>query len=946
MTLLAHPEALPERTRIAAGALRPLAESLAADLRPVVERDLFIPPEKARLSRDGGRCPRHGVLLEFDPFSPRRHRCPQCGDIFEDETHYRWWIMSYQLWLAERAVHGAVLGALRNDAAARALAERIIAGYAERYLEYPNADNVLGPTRLFFSTYLESIWLLQLCVAIDLLEASGGSGTLGAELRERVIRPSAALIRSYDEGASNRQSWNNAALLAAALLLDAPDEAEHIVWSRSGIAGQLGSALLADGTWYEGENYHLFAHRGLWYGVQMAERAGLALGPALTSRFEAGFGAPFVGVLPDLTLPSRRDSPYAISVRQWRFAELCELGLARRADDPVLSSVLGRLYGDDVPRRDTGRAASAAEAERNVPGSALTRADLGWRSLLFAREKLPPLSGEPPRSAILDDQGYAVFRRGGAGDVYIALDYGHSGGGHGHPDRLNLQLAQGDVRWLDDLGTGSYVDPSLHWYRSTLAHNAPLVDGHSQARVHGVLRAYEETKAGGWVSAEVSGIAPGVDVARTLVAMPGYLVDVVEWEAGDAAVVDLPVHLDAETVGAALWTAAAPWGGTGLEDGFDFLRDPERRVGGDDGIVRWSASREERRIDAWVAVDGEHEWWRAVAPGPPGRSPARFYWSRARGTRGAVRAVIDWSGSVTGVRVEGEAVIVEHLGGEVDVHQRSASGWRVERRGAAGGGLLELGGIRATPMSVASSASSSVDATDIGVAGALTRAVDALVRGGVPAPPAMRRQIPALAPRDDHPLVGALEIPLGEPHYRRSEQSWQEAGSPTAVVRVGGTAQSVVVEAEVEKPGGGIFAPPRARNDLDNEHPDTNSDGIQLYVAPATDPVGSGWLLVPEAPGGGVRVTPIGDGRGSLPLRCRWAATPRGYRVRCELPVSAEMRRAGLDLDLIVNEIAPGRERRRGQLVLSGGEGEWIYLRGDRQSRDRYLPFSLPVDAG
>jgi hypothetical protein len=32
---------------------------------------------------------------------------------------------------------------------------------------------VLGPARLFFSTYLDSIWLLQVCIAVDLL-ATGG----------------------------------------------------------------------------------------------------------------------------------------------------------------------------------------------------------------------------------------------------------------------------------------------------------------------------------------------------------------------------------------------------------------------------------------------------------------------------------------------------------------------------------------------------------------------------------------------------------------------------------------------------------------------------------------------------------------------------------------------------------------------------------------------------
>ena len=118
-------------------------------------------------------------------------------------------------------------------------------------------------------------------------------------------------------------------------------------------------------------------------------------------------------------------------------------------------------------------------------------------------------------SALLPGQGIGVLRRDG-GRVYVALDYGHSGGGHGHPDRLNLLLASGGERWLDDMGTGPYVDPTLHWYRSTLAHNAPLVNGRSQQRTHGVLRAFDERGDAGWVDAEVptGGIAPGVRVTR------------------------------------------------------------------------------------------------------------------------------------------------------------------------------------------------------------------------------------------------------------------------------------------------------------------------------------------------------------------------------------------------------------------------------------------------
>ena len=71
----------------------------------------------------------------------------------------------------------------------------------------------------------------------------------------------------------------------------------------SGVVSHIANGLLRDGTWYEGENYHMFAHRGLWYGVTMAERAGLELPSELIDRFQLGFSAPFMTALPDFTLP-------------------------------------------------------------------------------------------------------------------------------------------------------------------------------------------------------------------------------------------------------------------------------------------------------------------------------------------------------------------------------------------------------------------------------------------------------------------------------------------------------------------------------------------------------------------------------------------------------------------------------------------------------------------
>ena len=458
MTILLRPESLESRRRIAAGALLPLVDSLRADMHRVLREAPAISGQKAMLTRDGGRCPIDGAPLEFDPFSPHAHRCPVCGTVQTGERHHRWWLMFAQLWRAERAVHAAVLHLLTDEPPLAAFARATLDEYAERYGRYPLDDNVLGPSRPFFSTYLESIWLIQLSIATDLLDAVDAGGESTARFRERVAAPSAALIRSYDEGESNRQLWNNAALLAAGCTLGDRALVEHAIHSPSGLIAQLGNGLLADGSWYEGENYHLFSHRGLWYGVTIAEGAGYEIPADLLARFQSGFSMPFLTAFPDLSFPARRDSQYGASLRQWRTAESCELGVARE-DDARLTGALAALYADDIPHRDTGRWRSAAESERNEPASALSRADLGWRSLLFARESLPPLDHEAIPSALLEGQGIAVFRRDG-GEAYAALDYGHHGGGHGHPDRLNLLLARGARRILDDMGTGSYVDPS------------------------------------------------------------------------------------------------------------------------------------------------------------------------------------------------------------------------------------------------------------------------------------------------------------------------------------------------------------------------------------------------------------------------------------------------------------------------------------------------------
>ncbi|HEX6050771.1 MAG TPA: heparinase II/III family protein, partial [Gemmatimonadaceae bacterium] len=625
--------------------------------------------------------------------------------------------------------------------------------------------------------------------------------------------------------------------------------------------------------------------------------------------------------LPDFTFPSRRDSQYRVSLRQWRFAELAELGLARNPADDRLQGALATLYdgAGATPRHDTGRWRSTAEAERNGPATAIDRSDLGWRALLFALAELPRLDAPVQRSALLAGQGLAIVRRD-AGRLYAALDYGHSGAGHGHPDRLNFILVDGDTRWLDDVGTGSYVDPSLHWYRSTLAHNAPLVDGRSQKRVHGSLLAYEDRGGAGWVRAAVRDIAPGVQSERTLVVMPTYLIDELTWRAPRDVIVDLPFHVDGEVGGVGEWESAVPLGGSDPEDGFAYLRDTERARG--DADVRLDATRGDERAVARVFVDVPHEWWRATSLGPPGQEPRRFHFVRATARRGAIVTVWDLSSTISHV-TRADATVTVHLAdGSCHEHRGDVDGWHIALTAGGSRSSIDLGG-------------------------------QVQVQPHVAEPERRRSRqvhvIPRVRAAQNAGNSEFLAFELGETNYRRSEPTWREAGSPTARVALYAAGDRLHVAIDVRKRDV-WFAPPCEWNPLDNENPDTNSDGVQLelVVSPpdgscaAAVPLTYDWLIVPQEGSDQVRSSARGSTE-PLPLSATWGRTRDGYRIECAVPLDwlGDASRHPFLLDVIVNDMAPDRERRRGQLVLGGSSNEFVYLRGDRHDVDGHLAFVI-----
>ena len=106
MSLLLSPdELLARRSTIAASPeLAALDRHLTADVARLLAQPLYVPEQKALLSRWGAHCRDDEAELAFDPFSPHAHRCRRCGIVTATEQSHRWWVYWYQLWLAERVL--------------------------------------------------------------------------------------------------------------------------------------------------------------------------------------------------------------------------------------------------------------------------------------------------------------------------------------------------------------------------------------------------------------------------------------------------------------------------------------------------------------------------------------------------------------------------------------------------------------------------------------------------------------------------------------------------------------------------------------------------------------------------------------------------------------------------------------------------------------------------
>jgi hypothetical protein len=481
-------------------------------------------------------CPEHGTPLLFDPTSPTEHRCPLDNALWQGERFdaaWRWFVNNQ---LSEAAIRLALCWRLDGNTAYLQQVTQILHEYADHYASYQQVPRtVRNPGVATYTTLDESVWILPLVWAFDMIQQYLLPEEID-HINQHLFTPVAEhLITHHFSDVHNFACWHNAAIGTLAVLLDRADWLNFAIHADFGFDDQLAAGVLADGFWFEGSfSYHFYALAAL-IALAKATRHLPAVDLRNRAALRAMFLAPIQAAYPDWSLPATNDCWYFSSL----LADCCH-GVPPA---PAFYEVAHSWYHDPL------FAEVLHGAYRQSPRDSLD-------ALLFGEPSLPPASFTSMPSVNMPASGYAILRDtvpeanpiadNDSHQRYLLLKYGPHGGGHGHPDKLNLILYAYGQRLSPDLGTPGYgLDLFESWYRQTISHNTVTINGLSQPPATGHINTFRSNGAFQIADASVSWSGNGVELPfehpyhdismrRILLARPDYFLDIVLVEDGEA----------------------------------------------------------------------------------------------------------------------------------------------------------------------------------------------------------------------------------------------------------------------------------------------------------------------------------------------------------------------------------------------------------------------------
>ncbi len=419
---------------------------------------------------------------DWQPHPDQGYDCPACGKHYQGEKYdaAMRYVQHNQLGVA--AFDLALAGELENNPRYRRKAAEILLKYAR---VYPGPHTALTEGGIFYQSLCESVWVISLAAAYDLIYASLSPSDRSA-IEDQLFRPVArGLIACGIPG--NWGSWH---LSAVGVIGYALQDKSLIDYALTSFKEQISETLGDDGLWPESvHTYHFYPLGAFLFLAEAAWHSGTDLynweakpGKGL----KAMFHAPLRYMYPNFQLPAINDGWYKSNLPLGEY----ELAYARY-QTPEFAWALEEGY-------------------RKLHSE---------RSKLWAVLQGCPLPGDTqqPRLASIDYPGLGIAVLRSTSGAMMTFDYGPFLG-HGQLDKMGVTLFANGQVMCADYGTPGYASELMTWAPQTPAHNTVVVDGRSQQKTsERRLLHFAATEDFDVAQAVTEEAYPGVKHTRTLI---------------------------------------------------------------------------------------------------------------------------------------------------------------------------------------------------------------------------------------------------------------------------------------------------------------------------------------------------------------------------------------------------------------------------------------------
>ncbi|MFK7805546.1 MAG: heparinase II/III family protein [Anaerolineae bacterium] len=441
------------------------------------------------------------------------------GGFYHDDDDAAYAITQRHYDLADIARDSGLMYQFTDNPLYMEKAREILLAYSDAYLTYDitdkegrTGDQASAGGRATAQGINEARWIIPLAWAFDLVynDLTEAERT---KIADQLLRPAADLIMLNNEGRHNHQTWYNSGVGVIGFVLG---DAEYIWYSLlkddSSLNYQLDKSVTTDGMWYEGTmHYQFYVLRALQPLMEATHHAGFNVYD--NPQYKGLFDFMVTYADPGLEMPTINDGR-VVNLTDSDRVTYYELAY-RRLGDPTYVPILEESRRTDLNALLYGVGDLGAAAEP------------AWQTELYS------------------DSDLTVMRSGTADDgIQATVNFMGYQGGHSHADQLSLVLYGAGAELAPDAGSIKYRIPEQEaYFKTTLAHNALVVDGISQERAAGgELTKFVANGSAQMAQVRSSDLYDGVTLQRTVLLNDDYLIDLYNATSEDVHTYDWVYH--------------------------------------------------------------------------------------------------------------------------------------------------------------------------------------------------------------------------------------------------------------------------------------------------------------------------------------------------------------------------------------------------------------------